>query len=233
MAVAGGDGSFNPAGLALAGTKTRLALLPAGTGNGLARALGLPLDPVRALGLLQAGKTRKIDVIRLGQGRGFVNVAGCGLDADIAGKANELRWVGRASGFLRYLLAGALGLLRFKPLRLESRLGRRVLRGTYLQVALANSPQYGFGTTIAPGARMDDGLMDLVFLSPLSLSQVLRNFPRLFLKQRLLGATYARAKELRLRSLAGPAQLHSDGEAAGSLPLHAKVLPRSLTIFVP
>jgi diacylglycerol kinase (ATP) len=234
VVAVGGDGTINQVSQALAGTRCRLGVVPAGTGNGFARALGLPLDPVEACRILSQGVQRRVDHVEVDRGRGFVNMLGVGWDAWIAQTANRLRWMNRYSGFLRYLSAAVLCLPKARPQDLAISMGRQTLRGRYLLVAVGNSPQYGFGCTIAPEAELDDGLLDVVLVPTSSPWTLVRNCVRLFTRQPLLGASFHRARSLSIRSPNGDAlAIHLDGEAGGTTPARLKVHPRALRVLVP
>lgn len=235
VVAVGGDGTLNQVAQALQGTSCRLGLVPAGTGNGYARALKLPLDGRGACAVIAAGRTANVDFSVADQGRGFVNMLGIGYDAWVAERANRLRWMNRFSGFLRYLAAGLLCLPRLREQALRITLdGSRVVEGRFVLVAVANSPQYGFGCTIAPSALMDDGHVDVVCVSLGGPWSFLVNFRRLFTRQALLGAQFHRGKSVRIESLEGAElAVHMDGEPGGKTPVNVSVLHGALRTLVP
>jgi diacylglycerol kinase (ATP) len=234
VVAVGGDGTINLVALALAGTKCRLGIVPAGTGNGLARALGLPLDAEGACRVLAQGKERSIDYGSMDKDRGFANVLGVGWDAWIATKANELRSLNRLSGFLRYLVAGFLTLPKTAAQDLELVLDGKKLRGRFLVVVVANSPQYGFGCTVAPMARLDDGKLNVVCVPPIGPITFARNLTRLFTRKPLLGASFYEVKKAVIRSAKGlPLAVHVDGEPGGVTPATINVRRRALKVLVP
>jgi YegS/Rv2252/BmrU family lipid kinase len=231
--VAGGDGTVNEVAGALAFTKTRLGIIPSGTGNGFARALGIPLDYDKACQALERGRSFKCDLGLLSNGRFFANVCGVGIDAWIAERANRLRWMNRYSGFLRYFMAGLHSLSGFKAGQLQVRLGSRIHKAPLLLAVIANSEQYGFGTVIAPGAGLDDGLFDVVLLSPLTFLQFLKNFLRLYQRKPLLGSLRFHAKEIEISSNSGAIPVHLDGEPAGWTPVKVSLKRRALEVLIP
>lgn len=235
VVAVGGDGTLNQVAQALAGTRTRLGVVPAGTGNGYARALGIPLDPRGACMVVALGRTRKLDFCRVDGGRGYANMLGLGYDAWIAQSANRLRWMNRVNGFLRYLAAGLLCLPRLRPQHVRLTLdGGTVLEGRWLLVAGALSPQYGFGCTIAPTARLDDGLIDVVCVPPLGPWTFLRNVARLFKKKALVGAEYHRCRSLKIESMEqGDLAIHMDGEPGGTTPASVKLEAGALNVLLP
>jgi diacylglycerol kinase (ATP) len=235
VVAVGGDGTVNQAALALTGKATRLGLVPAGTGNGYARALGIPLDPEGACRVILAGAVRRLDFGAIDADRGYANMLGLGFDAWVAVKANRLRWLNRINGFARYLVAALLCARHLGPQRLRLTLDRgRVLEGRWLLVAGAISPQYGFGCTIAPSARMDDGLLDVVCVPQVGPLDFVRNCVRLFTRKPLIGAQFHRSRSLRIESLeAHPLALHLDGEPGGVTPATVRVRRGALRVLAP
>jgi YegS/Rv2252/BmrU family lipid kinase len=233
MVVAwGGDGTLNEVAGALAGTPVPMAVLPAGSGSGLARALGIPLRWQDALETALAGAERVIDVGRL-NGRVFVNVAGIGFDAHVARAFNAERRGRR--GLLSYVRLVVRELRRFRPQPCVVRLGEEAIAAEPLLIALANSPQYGNGARIAPLARLDDGKIDVVVVRA---TTPLRDLWR---ARRLFDGTMAR-DPLTVLCLATrltieadrPILFHVDGEPfEDEPPLHVEVQPASLRVRVP
>jgi diacylglycerol kinase (ATP) len=235
VVAVGGDGTLNQVAQALQGTRCRLGLIPAGTGNGYARALGLPLDVRGACAVIALGRVARLDFAAADAGRGYANMLGIGYDAWIASSANRLRWMNRFSGFLRYLVAGIQCLPRLRAQELRLTLDKGVVvQGRFLLVAAANSPQYGFGCTIAPGARMDDGMLDVVCVPMCAPWTFLRNCVRLFKRKALVGASFHRSRQVRIESLE-PDELavHMDGEPGGTTPVTVSVKPGALLTLVP
>ena len=153
----GGDGTLNEIGSALLDTGTALGVVPAGSGNGLAAALGVPREPRTALAVAFDGRTRAIDA-GLIAGRAFFNIAGIGFDARVA-KLFNARGGGRRGGW-PYILIGVREGCRYRgsEYRLELDGERRDLRA--LLIAFANGREYGIGARIAPQAELDDGWLD-------------------------------------------------------------------------
>ncbi len=159
--VWGGDGTLNEAGTGLLGSDAAIGLVPAGSGNGLAAALGVPHDPYAALAIAFDGRTRMIDAGMMA-GRAFFNIAGIGFDARVARHFN-LRTAGRR-GPWPYLALGAVEGWRYRAAeyRVELDGAPRLVRA--LVIAFANGREYGMGARIAPAAELDDGLLDLTIV---------------------------------------------------------------------
>ncbi len=179
--AAGGDGTANEVAWGLLGSETALGLVPVGSGNGLARTLGIPLRPRAAMAVLHAGATRRMDV-GFCNDRPFLNVAGAGLDAVVGHDFHAHGKGGGRRGVLTYVrlsLARALGY-RAQRWSLETGDGER-FDGAALIVAFANGRQYGGGAIVAPRARLDDGRLDVVVFEDAPRAAVLAAAPRLFL----------------------------------------------------
>lgn len=233
--VWGGDGSVNEAGSALLGSQTPLAIIPAGSGNGLARELGIPLRPAAAIAAALQGTARVIDAGELA-GRPFFNVAGVGFDARIASRFDQAPKRGLAT----YVRISARELLTYVggTYRIDcGDPGTIALQEVHraLLVTVANSPQFGNGARIAPLARLDDGRLDLVVFEEVSRFATMCAVPRLFRGgiERVRGMTTQQIERGRIESDT-PMSFHVDGEPAeGGTVLEIRVLPRALKVIAP
>jgi len=171
----GGDGTVNEVASALVHTGAALGIVPGGSGNGLARDLGIPVDPVAAFEVAVTGDVRTIDAGEV-DGHLFVNVAGFGLDARVA----RAFGAGGRRGLARYVQLTARELLAYRPSEYAVTVDGRTEHVRPLVVAVANSRQYGNGALIAPRARLDDGRLDVVAVRHRSLWRVLVEARRLF-----------------------------------------------------
>jgi diacylglycerol kinase (ATP) len=238
----GGDGTINGAGSALAGTPFPLGIVPGGSGNGLARDLGLPREPAQALAVAATGRERTIDAGEL-DGSLFFNLAGIGLDAEIAAR---IAHPGARRGFAGYIVATVQELRQYKAeayviqlvagdssaagLSESQRIETRALF-----IALANSRQYGNGAQIAPRAVLDDGAIDVVVVEARPMWAFASRIPAFF------NGTLQEAPDLLMRratdlsiSAARPIRFHVDGEPrTGSETLTLRVHPRALRVRVP
>lgn len=233
VAVAvGGDGTANEVAQGLVDTACALGLVPRGSGNGLARHMGIPLRDGPALDLFVNGRARRhaIDT-GIADGHVFINAMGCGYDAEIAQRfASSTR-----RGFLTYaqLCLSALRDLRTQPMEIEAGSTRFALDA--LLVTVANSPQYGNEAEVAPGAQVDDGKLDLVAVGGvgpfrgalLAARLFLGNFDRHRAVRRVAGTEFVIRR-------AEPGWLHVDGEphAAGT-EVRVAIRPRRLHLIVP
>lgn len=226
----GGDGTVNEVASAVAFHAPAFAIVPSGSGNGLARELGISQRPERALLTAIHGSERTIDVGEL-DGRFFVNLAGVGFDASVAYTFSQL--AGR--GLVGYINATFREFLTYRPDTYTVTTETMTIRRTALLIELANGRQFGNGALIAPNARLDDGRLDLVVVGRYSPLRALWNARRLF------GGTIDQAPDVESRtaetitiSAARPMRYHIDGEAGhGGQLLKATVHPHALRIRVP
>ena len=226
----GGDGTVNEVASALAFTDTPLAIVPSGSGNGLARDLGISRRPARAIEDALTGRTRRIDVGELG-GRLFVNVAGIGFDAHVA----RLFAGSRRRGLARYAWLTTVQLARYRSLVYAVDADRAPRTIEALLVCFANSRQFGNGAIIAPQAVVDDGALDLVIVGARPAWQVLRAVPALF-AGRLGSVEGVWSAPITEACVSGgePLPFHVDGEPVeGTCALTARVHPCALSVLVP
>jgi YegS/Rv2252/BmrU family lipid kinase len=228
----GGDGTVNEIARAVAGTGTALGIVPAGSGNGLARELGLPWDPTRALGVALAHRERVIDVGDAG-GRLFVNLCGVGLDAHVAARFNTRP--GRRRGLWPYVSIGGREILRYRAREYRIRAGGETWTERALAVVCANARQYGGGAVVAPTARPDDGQLELVTVAARPPLVALRDALHLF-RGTLDRAPGVRTTRTPTAEITGtePILFHVDGEAVtGGTTLTVRIRPAVLRVRVP
>jgi YegS/Rv2252/BmrU family lipid kinase len=227
----GGDGTVNEVASALAFGPAALGIVPAGSGNGLARELGIPRAPRAALDVAAGGAERVMDAGEI-DGRLFFNVAGVGLDARVAHVFAREGLARR--GFARYLGIAARELFASGPDELRIEADGMAREARTLLVALANARQYGNGAVIAPRARIDDGRLDLVIVTHRRAWLALAQTPALFAGQieRVPGVSSSPCTGARITG-ERPLLYHVDGEpSVGGCSLTARVRPAALRVRV-
>lgn len=225
----GGDGTINEVASALAFDEVPLGIVPAGSGNGLARELGVHPRPERAIADALAAEPRRMDLGEI-DGRLFANIAGIGLDAYVASRFSRVR----RRGFAGYARVTARALATYVPLRYRITSGDGVAEVRAVLVAIANSAQFGSGARIAPGALVDDGWLDLVVVPERSRVATLCHLPRLFTGtvQKTPGCTIRKIREVTIDA-DQPMLFHVDGEpVAGGTSLKARIHPGALRVAV-
>jgi diacylglycerol kinase (ATP) len=230
----GGDGTINEVARALVQrgdarvVAPALGIIPGGSGNGLARELGIPFDPAKAIEHALRANARIVDAGELGDHL-FFNVAGIGLDAHVAALVTTRI---RHRGLLPYLKASAGDLIRYPPVEYTITVDGRAIQASALVLAFANSRQWGFGAQIAPGADLSDGLIDFVVVEDRGFFGNMVRVPALFLRRidRQSGIDTHRVREVTIRSREAML-FHVDGEAVqGSDTLVARVHPGALRL---
>lgn len=233
LVLVGGDGTLSGILDVVCAADVPVTLVPAGTGNDLARALGLPrTDISAAVELALTGHPRAIDVgeVRTTQGTSlFLTVAALGFDARVSDRTNRLRW---PPGALRYYLALLIELVRLRPLDFTIHADDgpvTAARGTL--VAVGNTASYGGGMPVCVGAAPDDGELDVVAVGPLGRLRLVRLFPLL-----LRGTHLARpeVRHLRARTVTVAAAglvAYADGERVGEETCTISVRAGALTVM--
>ena len=230
VVVVGGDGTLNEVASAVINTPVTLGLVPSGSGNGLARHLGIPRDPARAFELLGSGRIRAIDSGEV-NGVPFVNAMGMGFDAEISRRFNELPKRG-----LRSYLATAVRLFfSHRPVACTVDAAGAVFGERVFLLPVANSDQYGNNCFISPDAIVGDGFLDLTVIRDGGLLRRVAASARLFMGN-LDGSPLVVRKRAGCfiidREEAGP--VHTDGEVHQmGRRLEIGVRPFSLRMIVP
>jgi YegS/Rv2252/BmrU family lipid kinase len=228
----GGDGTVNSVAGALVNRDKTLGILPGGSGNGLARNLGLHLSWLRALDTLISGQDVSIDAGDI-NGRLFFNVAGMGLDGLISKKFNL---ESRTRGILPYVYFALKGYMEMPPFRVRVRTETSEFEEDILILALANFREYGAKAVIAPHASPYDRRLDLCLLKKFNLLQSSLNVQRLFTGTIDKFPFYrtAQFEQAQIRSLSGPIPYHFDGEYGGSEleAFDVRVLPAAVRVRI-
>jgi diacylglycerol kinase (ATP) len=230
--VWGGDGTVNEVASALTYSDTVLGIIPAGSGNGLARELGIPREPMRAVAASLAGRERVIDAGELG-GHLFFNIAGFGLDARVAHRFSADG--GTRRGLREYLRLAGRELMAYTPYECTVQVDGVATPTRALLVAVANARQYGNGALVAPRARLDDGRLDVVVIGHRSPWVALAQAPMLFVGQlaRVPGVRMTPVTHVEIRA-AGTMLYHVDGEThTADACLEGRVRPGALRVLSP
>lgn len=227
----GGDGLVGcVAGALRAIPGSLLGILPGGRGNDLARSLGIPRDPRAACDVVASGAERLLDVGDVG-GRTFVGIASLGLDSDANRIANAAPW---RLGSVVYVYAALRALAAWQPARFELRLDGEASAFTGYSVAAANATGYGGGMLLAPAARLDDGLFDVVLTGQMSKRRALLALMKVFKggHVREPSVRVQRARELHVDA-DRPFVVYADGDPIGETPVTIRVHPGALRVLAP
>jgi diacylglycerol kinase (ATP) len=238
--VLGGDGTFQVLlNSVFDQPDVILGIIPAGGGNDLATALGLPSDPLEAAASLLEGEVGCLDVAHVrtadGMERLYTGGGGVGLDAEASRHASGS--YRRIPGRARYLLAAIRALLSFRAFGvritfLENK--QESLECSALLAAVLNTPSYGAGLYLAPQARADDGILNLVLLEDLGVMEILRLLPAFAARGELNTNRIRRFDATHVRiETDSPLWFHGDGELLGRTPVEITVMPRAIRILRP
>jgi YegS/Rv2252/BmrU family lipid kinase len=231
VVLAGGDGTMNAAAPALLETRLPFAIIPLGTGNDLARTLGIPDDPAEAARVAAGGHVRAIDV-GLANDVPFFNVASVGFGVELTRALTrdaKRRW-----GKLGYAMAGLRVLARFRPFSAAIRCGDEVVRSRTVHVAVGNGRHFGGGMTVSERSRIDDGTLDVFSLEVGSVWGLLCLLPALRRGDhgRWQEVRTAEGQEIEVRTRRHRS-VNTDGEITTRTPVVFRVLRGAARVHVP
>ena len=208
----GGDGTINNVASRLVNTKTALGILPAGSGNALARELNIPSDPLAAISLLKTGRVRSIDAGKA-SGRYFFTTAGFAFEGALSRRYNEGGLASRVRGLAPYYMLALIEYAKFKPDDIELVVDGQTINAAPLILTAANTSQWGGGAFISPGASVEDGLLDFCVVPKAGIAAAIALW-RSVMKgsvEKLRGYERVRGKEAVIRGRKA-AFAHVDGE---------------------
>jgi diacylglycerol kinase (ATP) len=232
--VAGGDGTINEAIQGVAGSKARLAIIPRGTANVLARELNLPLDDEQATLVAARGNTRRIHLgVAIDETNGtrrlFVLMAGIGLDASVVQRVQpELK---KRIGKGAFWISGLSHLADWKPSPFTLEIAGKKYTGTF--AAIGKAARYGGDLLITPGARLDEPEFEICIIDTLSRFHYLRLLSyavRAGMPRHKPGVQFVKASRVKAT---GDAPVQIDGELLGQLPMRFEIASESLEVIVP
>lgn len=227
----GGDGLVGAVAGALSDVDGVLGVLPGGRGNDLARALGIPLNPVPACEVLRSGVIQALDLGDV-NGRTFIGIASCGFDSVANRIANETKLV---RGNLVYAYGMLRALVGWKPATFTIEFESGDVRTmTGYSVAAANSKAFGGGMLLAPDASLDDGLLDIVTISKVPRLRYLMMSPTVFTGAHIRqpNVDVARSSSVRI-SASRPFTMYADGDPIAELPVTIMVRAGAVRTIVP
>lgn len=228
VCAVGGDGSVHEVGTALIGTNTKLAIIPVGSGNGLARHLGIPLNIEKAIQNINNMQVMQMDTVLVND-KPFLNAGGYGFDAIIAKKFDE----SRKRGFMSYVKLVMREFMRYNPVNVTVDINGQVKKLPVLLCTVANASEFGNGFCISPKSDVTDGKIELFLLKPFSIWSA----PRLayqFFRRKSDRSRYAEIISFeKARIILSKQIAHYDGEPFDvRSELNVQVIPKSLNILV-
>ena len=169
----------------------------------------------------------KVDAVQTDSGVWWACVLGAGFDAAVNDRANRMSW---PRGRRRYDLAVVAELGSYRPLPFVLHLDGERVEADAMLVALGNAPSYGGGMKVCPGAVMDDGLLEVVIVGPMSRTTFLRLFPRVFTGRHVTHPSVQVRRAASVSLQAPSANAYADGEPLGALPITSTVHPGALRV---
>lgn len=240
LVLVGGDGTLSSVAGPVAARGGTLGIVPAGRGNDFARMLGLPTEPAAAAQVLLSGSPKTVDLLQVtipgSEPRVVAGSAYSGLDARAGEIVETVRWMPVK---LQYPYAALHAMATYRPARFRVAVDGDTVEYLGSSVVVANSAYYGNGMKIAPGAVVDDGLLDVVIIEAESRRTLMRCLPRVYQGAHvdLPGVHVLRGR--RAEVTASPqVSMGGDGEPVGRLPGLAEppavveVLPEALTVLL-
>lgn len=229
VVAVGGDGTVNEVASAIVDTDTSLGIVPFGSGNGLSRFLGIPMDTRSAIKNLASGRIEIIDSARV-NGQPFFNMAGMGFDAHIS----EIFSHGKKRGFISYIKSSIKEVVGYQAQNYHLDIDGKKYDYKAFMLSIANSSQYGNNVHISPKASLQDGLLDVCVIKPFPLWR----FPEMSMRM-LIKATESskyveiiRGKQILIkREHSGPIHLDGEPQVAGT-GVDIAILPSSLKVIV-
>ncbi|MCC8425312.1 diacylglycerol kinase family protein [Mucilaginibacter sp. UR6-11] len=229
IVAVGGDGTVNEIASALVGSKAVLGIVPCGSGNGLSRFLGIPMDIKEAIENLNEGKVAVIDSARA-NGKPFFNMAGMGFDAHIS----EVFSHGKKRGFITYIKSSLQEIFKYEPQAYHIEIDGTSYERKAFMLSFANSSQYGNNAHVSPQASVQDGLLDVCVIKPFPLYRFIELGIRMFTKttNKSRFVEIIRGKHIVIRrNSPGPMHLDGEPEMAGT-EIEINILPQSLNVIV-
>lgn len=228
VCAVGGDGSVHEVGTGLINSNTQLAIIPTGSGNGLARHLKIPLNIIDAIECINEGYTSKVDTI-LANDKPFLGFGGYGFDALIAKEFDQFH----KRGFSSYVKLVLREFFGYKPIFTHIDVDGKSIEGNYFLCSIANSSEFGNGFCISPESKLSDGIAELCLIKKIPFHEVPKLIIDIFQKKAHKNKNVSIISFQKARILTPNSIAHYDGEPFDVRnELNIEVKPKSLNILV-
>lgn len=231
IVAVGGDGTIREVGCGMYGSDAVLGIIPAGSGNDLARSLQISFKTQESLGAILGGATRRIDV-GMASDMVFFNAAGLGFDVDVLLAMDKVKRF--LAGSFAYAASVIMAIFGASFITVELELDGTRIKRDLLLIAITNGVYYGGGMKVSPGAEVDDGIFEVSLINKLPKWRIPLLLPK-FLNgsyRALSVVEHYRARHIKVH--ASPvSKLQLDGAIMGQTPIEFSILPAALSVFVP
>lgn len=230
IVAVGGDGTVNEIASGIAETETELAVIPFGSGNGLARFLGIPMDTVGAIKNMNTGRSIVIDAGKMND-QWFFNMAGMGFDAHIS---HVFAQGGDKRGFINYFKSSLQEIANYRSQEYHIEVDGQALDREAFMLSIANSSQYGNNAHVSPTASVQDGLLDVCVIKPFPLWRFPEMGLRMFTKtaDKSKYVEIIKGKHVHITRIK-PGPIHLDGEPqSADTDIRIDVVPSALKVIV-
>lgn len=227
----GGDGTIHEVVNGMVGGSQKLGVIPAGTGNDLARSLNIPLNLREAIEVLVKQNSIPIDLGKL-NGKYFINFCSVGLDALIAQEANKIKKY--FSSTYAYIIGVVKALIKFNSLKVDLTIDNKIYSEEIMLIAVCNGSYYGGGMKIAPDAKMFDGEFDICVVEKMSKLKLLFLFPTIFKGKhtKYKEVKIYRGKDVQITS-SQDTNVNADGEIVNNRPIKFEAIHKKIEVIVP
>jgi diacylglycerol kinase (ATP) len=228
VCAVGGDGSVHEVGTSLIGTQTKLAILPCGSGNGLARHMGIPVNVPKAIECINKEASIRMDTVLVND-KPFLGIGGYGFDAIVAKKFDSYH----KRGFWSYVKLVLREFMRYNPINISVDLNGEIKTMPVVLCTIANASEFGNGFVVSPTSDVTDGKIELCILKPFSMwfapSVIYRFFRRTSHKSKFAEVIPFQKARIKLSQKIA----HYDGEPFDVRDeLNIQVVPSSLNILI-
>ena len=226
VVAVGGDGTLKLVAECLQGTKTPIGILPAGSANGMAKELGIPVDIQEALELTVSGEPKEIHAVSV-NGELCIHLSDIGFNAYIVKKFDDLA----QRGMLGYAKATWKALWSHHKMQVEINLGGEIIRSEAAMVVIANATMYGTGVKINPEGKLDDDVFEVILVKKYSFSEILKvRFTNLPFNPEKIELFHTKKLNIRTRH---KAHFQVDGEYMGKVnEITAEILPAAISVIL-
>ncbi len=233
----GGDGTLNEVvnGMATAGSKNTLAIIPAGSGNDFIRSI-IKSEKPDLKNIIKdciKGRDVPVDLVKVNN-KYFINVSSIGLDGDVTHNANQIKKIPLIPSQISYYLGILVTLIKCKSYPLKIHIDGRLVQDDMLLSVIANGSYYGRGIKPAPMARFDDGLLDICLIQKKKRFEILRLLPR-YIKgthNGIKGVSFYQCKKIRIQS-DNNVSMNVDGDVEQIKDVSYEIIPNGIMVVVP